>query len=385
MLFRKIKRLYNKKTGHVLPAQGNSEETETTQKVVIFLVPPKEIFNDGVLWVLNICRYSREVLPAAFVALSTLPQQKKFSKYTQVKNHERVYGFDEIIDSLTPKTDLIIHLPECLIHEFYQGLTSRHKEKLKSVAKFRLNFLVWDKESLHGFTDLKLFNFLTTDLSMAMSSPRHCTQAYVNHTQLPTYYLSNYHDCTGIPTFSFQNKEKVILLSSGSDIEMEKLKKCLENIPDFCIKKIDPNRVFEEKLALIAKSFCLISNTYEVLGALAPYVKTPAFQVYSKKSVPGADLIRTPNFFHTIDKMCEELQILLPILVKNELTYNEMVKANKLSMDQFFLYSRFLKNLEMFYQDCPTFMPEIKPPKPKKIKKITRQKNNTFYDVIAKV
>lgn len=119
-------------------------ELKNTKKLILFLIPSPDsaMINGGIMSIFSLCEESRRINEDALCIISTPPHCKyTYAKNDKFLNNENIYRFSQVVDNANNLDEMILHIPEYSAGNFYNTLSEKDIEFLKSIKNLHINIM----------------------------------------------------------------------------------------------------------------------------------------------------------------------------------------------------------------------------------------------------
>ncbi len=371
----------------VLPAELNIDEKRITNKklvgkekaikrqqyayLVIFFNVANDTIGGGMLSINRFVAKSIEIAPefGFEVIVSGLPLENPVVSYSKFSAASPMVDFADI--SARFQIDkLILHIPELYVPIFIDGLTTKQRRWIKSIAYLQINILDQNHDFFPDRYYIECCRELTDDVTITTAHVRYTSQEMASKYDCPVTLLTPF-----LPEFyrtPFQNKEKIIAISpddgpiDGEVTKEEVLRLLRRELPDYQVKIIN-NLSLEEYKYLISKARFTITFGEGYDGYfIEPFLSDSiAFAVYNQTFFPR-EFAGMPTvydswtlLFKSIIKDIRKFEMDPQIYRKIGQDTEKFIRRytnNELSMNNLkCFYNRRFNYLPEIYQDDPLF------------------------------
>ncbi len=371
----------------VLPAEINIDEKRITNKklvgkekaikrqqyayLVIFFNVANDTIGGGMLSINRFVAKSIEIAPefGFEVIVSGLPLENPVVSYSKFSAASPMVDFADI--SARFQIDkLILHIPELYVPIFIDGLTTKQRRWIKSIAYLQINILDQNHDFFPDRYYIECCRELTDDVTITTAHVRYTSQEMASKYDCPVTLLTPF-----LPEFyrtPFQNKEKIIAISpddgpiDGEVTKEEVLRLLRRELPDYQVKIIN-NLSLEEYKYLISKARFTITFGEGYDGYfIEPFLSDSiAFAVYNQTFFPR-EFAGMPTvydswtlLFKSIIKDIRKFEMDPQIYRKIGQDTEKFIRRytnNELSMNNLkCFYNRRFNYLPEIYQDDPLF------------------------------
>lgn len=336
-------------------------EIRETDKLILFILPPKRIINGGVMSIFFLCETTRRLFPDAKIVLATFPSLYTHAQNDLFENNEKIYRFSQIINEKLKATHIYIHIPEYLSSTFFYVLTKKQRKILCSISNLYINILNQNIILMPPREKLTALFKLTTHITQTTAHRRYATQEISDHWQIPLHHFSALlkHPPVQIPTFKEKIQMKIIVFSSDKNKYQKKIRKMIETeLPDYTIitvKKMSYYKYF----SLISKSMCVVSfgEGFDGYFCQPPSVGSLGIAVYNDAFFPDKEWVNLDNVYISFEEMNNNFSENLRKWEKNIDQYNKLIKENKEKLLQIYSQKEYSNNIARFYNGEYDFTP----------------------------
>lgn len=284
-------------------------EVQDAKKLVLFILPKREIIGGGVLSIFSIAKYTKRLLPDYRVFFVTEKGKAQYDKITWFDNDEKIFKWERVIRSLSGVDRLLIHIPEFMTRNFYDRLSKRDVKILRKVPHLQINILNQNSKLLSSVDDVKKLFRLTDFVTQTVAFERDVQQSFANKYNMPITFISSFLDLSKYKVVPFEEKEKLIVLSPDvcpvRDSLIDSLKK---ELSDYRIEVVN-NMSFENYMDLISRAFAVITLGEGFDGYLLQpsIVKTLSFAVYNSDFFPDSEFLNLMNIYKSYDDLMQNI------------------------------------------------------------------------------
>lgn len=324
------------------------------KKLILFLIPSPDkcIINGGIMSIFSLCETSREINEGIPCIISTYPNCKYTYAYNdQFKNNEKIYRFSPIVDNAKNLEEMILHIPEYYADDFYNDLTGKDIEFLKSIKNLHINIMNQNIELMPEPEKLRDLYKLTNNITQTLAHDRYATQEVCDKWQIPTHLFSVNIDISKYKAYPFEEKEKIIVLSPDCNENKEKIvKKLGKELPDWKLVTVN-NMTFKEYMDLISRAFFTITfgEGMDRYFGQPQYVNSVGFAVYNDEFFPNNNRKNFENVCASYDEMYENIVADVKKYSQNKEKYEKIIKDFINENSKLYQVSKFYDNLKRFY------------------------------------
>lgn len=333
-----------------------------SKKAIVFLVPSDCKINGGIMSIFSLCQASRKINPDAYCVISTLPNINTYVINDKFYNNEKILRFEQIVHNAHSVQELIIHIPECYLDMFLQNLTEEYRAFLKSIAKLQINIMNQNIELMPQPEKLRQLFELTDNITQTTAHKSYNTQEVCDKWQIPTHLFSVSIDLTPYRKFSFEEKEKIIVLSRDPNEYRDIIiKKLTCEFPDWEIITVD-NMTFNEYMDIIGRAYFTITfgEGFDGYFIQPNYVGGLGISVYNETFFPDKSWKDLKNVYSSYENMSDNLTNDLKQYIQNKDLYEEVRTTQINLISSVYSGSSFISNLERFYRKEYDFYPNKK-------------------------
>lgn len=333
------------------------------KKLILFLTPSQVKICGGVMSIFSLCETSRKFAADSLCIISTYPKSKyTYANNDKFLNNENIYRFSQIIDNCKSLEELIIHIPDYYSEYFYRDLKHKDKKFLKSIKKLHLNIMNQNIELMPEPKKLQNLYKLTNNITQTIAHNRYATQEICDKWQIPTHLFSVNIDLEKYKTYSFEEKEKIIVLSPDEHEYRDRVVETLkQNFPDWKLITVK-NMSFSEYMDLISRAFFTITFGEGMDGYLnQPFYKNSiGFAVYNENFFPSKEWSNLKNIYVSYEDLLKNICKDLKELHSNKTFFFETIENHKKLLTSIYQLNNFNDNLKRFYEKKYDFYPQIK-------------------------
>ena len=351
----KISLRNNEPTGSELKIQDEYQldNIKNAKFLNVFFIPDKKLINGGILSIYSICKCSREICPDAECVICTVPGKFTYSHNPYFKNNEKIYRWEQIIKNINNTEKLILHIPEYFAGKFYKTLTQEEKEKLKSIPDLQINILNQNIELMPSQKKLNNLYKLTKNITQTIGHDRYASAEICNKWTITPHFLSVYIEGTSDRVYSFEEKEKTIVLSPDKHPMRENIITSLKkDLPEFNFVTVE-NLKYSDYIDLISRSLFTITfgEGFDGYFNQPLSVGSLSFAVYNDEFFPDKSWKELDNVYSSFEEMKEKIAGDMKRLLSDSNKYNETVQKSKEKKEELYSKEKFMKNLRNFYAE----------------------------------
>ena len=353
-----------KKTKEALKIQDsyNLSAIKNAKKLIMFLIPPADApkINGGIMSIFSLCETSREINNGVPCLISTFPN----CKYTYAcndlfLNNENIYRFSQIVENASKLDEMILHIPEYYADDFYKDLKRSDIKFLKSIPNLHINILNQNIELMPEPKKLKDLYKLTNNITQTIAHARYATQEVCDKWQIPTHLFSVNIDISKYKSYSFEEKEKIIVLSPDENEHKAKIvEKLKQELPDWQLVTVQ-NMTFPEYIDLISRAFFTITFGEGFDGYLNEPIcaNSVGLAVYNDNFFPNTEWKNLFNIYNSYEEMFSKITSDIKFLTSNPKEYKRLNFIHLQKLKTFLEPENFTLNLKHFYKNQYDFYP----------------------------
>lgn len=326
-------------------------ELQTTKKLIVFFVPKIEMITGGILSIYSICQYTREICEDYLCIISTPPGKRTYSHNNYFDNDEKIFRWEQIVQNAQNAENVILHVPDFLAGNFYDLLNRKQVKFLKSIKNLQLNILNQNSELMPSLSKLNKLYKLTDNITQTIANQKYAQSLTTKNLPMVSHFLSVYIDINADKVCSFDEKEKIIVVSPDKNSFKEKIiKKIKYELPDYSVIQVE-NLPFEKYLELISKAFFTISfgEGFDGYFNQPVFLNSIGFSVYNERFFPDKDWLGLENVFSSYEELENEIINKCIKFSTNKAEYAKVVSNHKDKLEKLESKEKFIKNLKDFY------------------------------------
>jgi proteasome lid subunit RPN8/RPN11 len=333
------------------------------KKVILFLIAGADYFtgidkiSGGIISIVSLCEESKKLkgIHGAEVILCTFPMQHLLAKHTQFKNDTDVFRYDQLADYFEEATEVMVHLPEYLCHDFLRLNDEKQFEWLKKGKQIHINIL---NQNIILMPSLAKINELKSCASVVTATTAHqqyCTSVFREMYQISLHKFSVWISPEKYFFKSYSEKENRIVVSPDSHPDKDLiLSKMMLEIPGLQIKVIQ-NLTYEQYKQTISNA----KWTLTFGEGLDGYLIEPIFSGAIGFGVYNEDFF-TSDFsgMKTIYKSMKELQERIVIDMQNLDNESAFQSYQEMQFDlcaKYYSKDEYHQNIVAFYKKEYTY------------------------------
>ena len=292
-------------------------------------------------------------LHEATVVMCTAPGDPPLLKYSWFENSRYMLDLDSVLKRCRALDYLLLHIPDYLVNQVLEWLTSSSQTSLRNVGELHFNVMIFNIDAMKGQDVAALTRYgrvTCTTAHEAYSNP--ATRAAFG---VPLHRLVI---CTGAEFYSpseYKEKESVLIVSPDAHPLRELvLHKIAQELPNLKIQVIQ-DLSYEDYKRLIRRAKWSLTFGEGLDGYFAEPVfsGTISFAVFNSRffTPPFAELETVyPSWTALADRITEDLQRL-----DEPTIYNRCWRQAYDLLSDHLNTDRFRENLRMFYRGEYTF------------------------------
>ncbi len=330
-----------------------------SKKVIVFLTPPRTKINGGVMSIFSLCEGARNIVKNAYCCLATYPGKETYVINDKFLNYEKIIRFEQIVKNAKNVQELILHIPDYYSSCFYKDLNKKEISFLKSIPNLQINILNQNIEQMPEPKKLQDLYKLTKNITQTLAHNRYANQEVCNKYQIPTHLFSVNIDLTKYKTYSFEDKEKIVVLSPDTNEYKDKIvNKLKQELPDWNFVTVN-NMTFSQYMDLVSRAYFTITFGEGMDGYLIQphYVGSVGFAVYNDEFFPNKEWSDLKNIYSSYDEMFENIANDIKNIHSNKELYNQANSELLIKNKKLYNIEGFNDNLTRFYEKKYDFIP----------------------------
>ena len=333
---------------------------QNSKKIIVFLTPAETKICGGVMSIFSLCQTTREICPNAFCTLSTYPNGNTYVINDKFYNNEKVLRFDQIVNNAKNVEELILHIPDYYADDFYKDLNEQDLRFLKSIPNLQINIMNQNIELMPKPEKLKNLYKLTNNITQTIAHDRCATQEVCDKWQMPTHLFSALWDMSFYKKYSFEEKEKIIVLSPDKNNYKKDIVSKIENeFQDWEIITVK-DLTFSQYMDLISRAYFTITfgEGFDGYFLQPSIVNGIGFAVYNNQFFPDISWLDLPNVFTSYKDMDNNIIDTMKNLYSNKEEYCKLSNLNMEKQDEIYNFEKYKNNLKRFYEREYDFIPK---------------------------
>lgn len=339
-------------------------------KIVVFMVLDNLKFTGGQMSMFSLCEHSKKLLePEIPVLITTIPGKYTYAHNDYFENDLNICRWEQIIDVIKNKEQVILHIPEVNIknykngsEKFYNRLTEQDKDVLRSIPDLQINIVNQQIELMPDVKAIDSLRTLTSNITQTTAHDRYSTQEICNKFGIPLHKFSVNLDLLRYDYLSSESKEKKILISPDRPLyfNVEKFVNILRNrLPDYQII-LYYRMTFTKCMELTSKSFMTISFGEGMDGYLIHplFVNSLGGAVYNEKFFPDKSWLKYRNIYESYEDLCEKIVDDIRYFEENPDEYYNLIKEQKEQIMKIYNMEEYKDNIKRFYLRQYDYYPE---------------------------
>ena len=333
------------------------------EKVVVF-IEVNAVICGGQISIFSLCKYSKAILePKVPVLMTTMPGKYTYTHNDFFINNIDVFRWEQIIEIIKNKKEVIIHIPEYLTPLFLKNLTIKEKKILKKIKNLQINIMNQRVDIMPPKEYIDECKKLTKNITQTTAHDRYSTQQMSNKYNIPLHKFSVNLDMLQYSHLTTNNIEKIILISPDNRTKsfcincfMNKLGK---ELPDYKIIRFYKMK-FLDCMKLTSRCFFTISMGEGFDGYLIHplFVGRLGAAIYNNTYFPDASWLKYRNIYEDYHQLCNDFVKDFRYFENNLDAYHELVKEQKERIMKIYDMEEYKDNLRRFYNREYDFYPQ---------------------------
>lgn len=331
-----------------------------TEKLIVFLIPPVNGINGGIMSIFSLCETTRTIVKDAMCLIATYPGKMTYARNDNFINDEQIYRWEQIINIPKQLKSLILHIPEYYVKEFYTDLTDKEIEFLNKIPDLQINIMNQNIELMPEPETLREIESLTKNITQTIAHNRYATQEVCEKWKIPTHLFSVNVPIDKYKSYPFEEKEKIIVLSPDeNEYKAGIVNKLANELPDFRLITVQ-NMKFSEYMDLISRAYFTITFGEGFDGYFSQPVRvgSVSFAVYNDNFFPDKSWNDLDNVFSSYQEMEENIVQKMQELLRNKELYYSIAKTTAEKRNMLYSVDKFKNNLERYYNKDYDFLPK---------------------------
>lgn len=323
---------------------------EQTRRLIVVIVPERNIVNGGVMSLHNFAVELRRQKAAhgCDVVVMTRPQAAPITHFrnTNFTNAENVYRFPQLL-RCAQLEELIVLLPEYSAHDFTASLAGRERKFLAGLKRLRIHILNQNVDAMPPPEDVADLFTLTPEVTLSVGHHGSYSPDLADRYRMPLMLLPPHADLTRYPSRVFAEKEKLVIYSpDDAPWKKECLAVVAKALPDFELREIR-GITFDAFMDLAAR--CMFSMTFG--EGFDGYFVHPlqkggiGFSVFKERFFPSADMASYPNLFVDPADMIARVVDVMATLRADPARYDALSAEWSGRIDALYRYEDFQENV----------------------------------------
>ena len=200
---------------------------------------------------------------------------------------------------------------------------------------------------------------LTKNITQTLAHAKSATQETCNKWGIPTHLFSVNIDLSKYKSFTFEEKEKNIVLSPDFDEHREEIVSILKKgFPDWNIITVN-NLTFSQYMDLIGRSFVTITFGEGMDGYFCQpaYVGGIGMAVYKKDFFPDETWKSLENVYSSYSEMAKNICKDIKKLSSDKQLYDKIRAEYMNKLNQLYVDNKYMANIDRFYKKEYDFTP----------------------------
>ena len=193
----------------------NIRGARRAKKLIIFLVPGREMFSGGILSIFNLYRYSCDMGGGgAQVFVCFYPGEAgEISRYVRFSNNVRIYPFEMLISVCRDATEVLIHLPEFSAERIVNRMGWEELKSLRAEKNLKVNILNQNVTLMPRQEFIDQLRGVIPDLTCTTAHPRYTTAEFRQQWGVPLHFLPAWTYPDRAPATSYETKRNLMIVS----------------------------------------------------------------------------------------------------------------------------------------------------------------------------
>lgn len=344
------------------------------EKIVVFFEIEYNRICGGQFAYFSYCMNSKLILGKEYaVLMSTLPGSFTYSHLQYFNNNIEICRFEQILDIIKNKREVIIMLPEADVVSpadgselFRNRLSPQDIKILKSIPKLRINILNGRIDYQPHKNAINWLRTLTKNVTTSVGNFSACSQEICNFIGMPLYLIPAKIDISMYKKVEFSKKRKLIILSYdlyGCDLlfKIDFIRKLNRELPDYQVCVLY-GKTFDEFQRLMAVSMAVISfgEGFDGYFFNSNYLGTAGFAVYNDVFFPDKRWKDYDNVYSSYQELYENFVTDFKKITKDKEIYYHFTKPIHDECDKLYNMTAYLNSLRKFYEETPDYVPTKK-------------------------
>lgn len=215
------------------------------KKLVIFTIPGADWetgldnISGGLISIVSLYAESRKLenFHGASVILCTFPGEHLLSGLKSFDNNCKVFRFEQLPSYFTEAVDIMVHIPELMVKDFFVRMTTSLNKWLSS-ARLHTNILNQSIWLMPGEEVLAQVKKISTTVSVTTAHQKYCNPDYRRQYGVPLHKLSVWISPEQYEFKSYEEKENLLVVSPDPHPLKEEILKRLASINGLNIQVI---------------------------------------------------------------------------------------------------------------------------------------------------
>lgn len=350
-----IKRSQNK-----LIYQNFNTETES---LIVFLTvganydSGKADISGGMISIISLAEESQQLFQseASEVICCTKNNDHLLLKFSNFENRTTIFRFNQLKYAFNKSKKIIVHIPELMVADFFEQITSKDKKWLEKHQDIHFNILNQNIKLMPEKFVIKKLKSLANRVTITTAHQQYCTQVMSNYYEVPIHKFSVWISPEKYEFKKWEEKENIIALSPDFYLNKEKIEiEIKSRFPEYTIITIN-NLTYTDykKLILKAKFVITFGEGLDAYFIEPIFSGSISFAVYNEKFFTP-DYQNLDNVFNSYEDF--ETNLLDKISQYDSPASYKFVNSVAYNLcSSHYSYSVYKKNIELFYKGDYTF------------------------------
>jgi len=340
----------------------DTTDISKAENLVIFIVPPKNSINGGILSIFYLCRVTRELMPDACVLIATEPGMYTYDKNTWFENSENIFRLSQVLSKASSAKSILLHVPEYFAPKLTGSLSRKEKDFLLSLPYLHINILNQNIKQMPSREKIAPLFTLTEHITQTTAHDRYATQEMCNRWGIPLHHFSALlgNPSVNIPSFNEKLKKKILVISKDKNSQKQAVLDMLgKKLPDYRIIVVK-RMSYTEYFSLVARAMFVVTfgEGFDGYFIQPPSVGSIGIAVYNENFFPGPHWKKLDNVYSSYDELIERFAEDVRRWEKDEALYRKIMATNQEMLDALYSLEKYRDNLKRFYDRKYDFLPQ---------------------------
>ena len=325
-------------------------------KLIVFIVPGsdwatgRDKISGGTMSIVSICEESSQMkkIHNAETIMCTLNRDHLLLRHQMFENNTPVFRFNQLAKNFQHCSEILFHLPEFLVKEFYPSLTTADKRWLDKMDLVHMNIMNQNIQLMPAPSIIHSLHDFADKVTVTTAHQKYCTVNFRKQYNVPVHKLSVWISPEQYMFRKWEQKDNLLVVSPDKHPRKDEILQELSKLKDLKIQIIQ-NLTYTEYKELVSRAKWSITFGEGLDG----YLIEPVFSGAVGFAVYNEDFF-TPDFgeLKTIYPSMDALKqrILTDIRnLDNNIAFAEYQQKQFALCAKYYSKEQYRKNIGLFY------------------------------------